>query len=956
MKSIRSGVISLLPCLALGIFPVSPLSAQDSPPESADSAGASTAGVAEGGSAVDRAVARAESDRQLRFNFQGTGWGAVLDWFADEADLSLQIDQVPQGTVNFVDPERTYSVREGLDLLNRLLLSRGWALVRDGRMLRIIDLEAENAAKLIRETAELVTPQQFAERGDSDIVTCIFPLGGIDPSNAREELAEMIGPWGDLVVLDSARRVKVTETVAKLRAIQEVLESATKTVAGVVTISLRHRTAEEVLELARPLLGLEAGANANDDIRISVTLYGDRIFATGLPAKLALLQQIITEADEPLEAADPDAAGEVARPELVTHSVTTADIDTVFQVLQTMLAGLPEVRLAVDPKTNAIVASARPENQQLIRDTIAELEGRGTSFEIINLKRLEPSQALLTINKFFGVSDEGGKGPTVDGDPVSGRLWVRGTPDEIATVKKLLAELEGDDGLGALGERIRILPYTGRAAEEAVSRLETLWGMTGRTNRIRTVSPSRGVSGGGLPERRLRANPPTGESQPSAGVPRTGPEDSRESEASRPEPSRPLGPPDARHWPTDRQHRFVAAPQDAGTATEDPPGETIRFQGADIIVQMTPSGLVVASEDAEALDAFETLMQSLAAPSGMQSELPTIYWLKYIKADLAAELVSNILGGAESSAGSIADSVIGGLGGGMLGGLLGMGGGGNDSGTRSILTASGSVNIIPDARLNALFVQANPIDLEFIDLILEKIDVQESPEEVETIARPALIPVIYQDAKEVAELVKAVYAEKIAGQGGNQGRGGGGGGQGGFSPQDFIAALREGGGGRGGRGGRGGGGGGVQSEPAKITVAVDTRSNSLVVTATPYDFEEIRRLVNTLDQQGMETEEGIAVVAIPGAVKPDVVKQALESMLGRKPETASAATNRGDAARGGDAGRGGGDAGAPSPDELRRRIEFFRSLREGGGGTRGGFGGRGGGPPGGGPPGGGGRF
>ena len=950
MKSFTSTIVILVGCLGFSWASVDRALGQVA--ELSAVAGDELASDTGPGSAVDRAVEKAQNERRLRFNFQGTAWQSVLNWFAEEADLSLQIDQAPQGTVNFIDPDATYSVTEGLDLLNRLLLSRGWALVRDGRMLRIIDLEAENASKLIRETAELITPAEFSMRGQSEIVTCIFPLGGIEPAKAREELAEMVGPWGDIVVLDSARRVKVTETVAKLRAIQEVLEAATRTIAGIVTVDLQHRTADELLEIARPLLGLDPGANGNDDIRISVTIYGDRIFATGMPAKVALLEQVIREADVPLPTPDPDGAGEVAKPDLETHPVTTADIQTVFDVLQTMLAGLPDVRMSIEPRTNSIVASARADTQKLIRDTIGALEGRGTDFEIINLRRLEPSQALLTINKFFGVTETGGEGPTVDGDPVSGKLWVRGTPEQIALVKRLLSEIEGEDVLGSLGDRIRVLPYTGRAAEDALQQMESLWQMTGRENRIRTVMPARGgsVNGGGIPERRLRANPPT--------LPAAEPQ-----RDDRLEPRGPVGSPDANLSPN-TEHRFVVGPQanDEGGEVVESPSDRPRFPsgsstaesaaeariaddgeeviadsipvaGSDIIIQMTPAGMVIASEDPEALVAFETLMQAIAAPGGAQSDLPTIYWLKYIKADVAAELISSVLGGAESSVGSLADSVIGGLGGGMLGGLLGMGGGGNDSATRSILTSTGSVSIVPDPRLNALIVQGNPIDLEFIDLILEKVDVQESPESVETVARPALIPVIYQDAQEVAELVKAVYAEKMVGQA-SQSRGGGSAPGGGFSPQDFIAAMREGGG----RGGRGGGGGtAAKSEPAKITVAVDARSNSLVVTATPQDFEEIRRLVNALDQQGMESEEGISVVAIPGAVKPDVVKQALESMLGRKVESTSS-TNTGSTRTTSGDDRGRMTTGGSTPDDIQRRIEFFRSQ----------FGGGGGGPPGGG--------
>jgi hypothetical protein len=309
-------------------------------------------------------------------------------------------------------------------------------------------------------------------------------------------------------------------------------------------------------------------------------------------------------------------------------------------------------------------------------------------------------------------------------------------------------------------------------------------------------------------------------------------------------------------------------------------------------------------------------------------------------------------------------------------GLLGMGGGGggDEPTARSILTSSGSVNIVPDARLNALIVHANPVDMQMIELILEKIDRQESPEDIELVSKPMLIPVIYQNASDVAEVVKSVFGDRIAGAQGNDsgGRGGRpGGGQ--PSPQDFFNALR---------GGRGGGGGrseAAKSERSKISIAVDGKSNSLVVIATPQDFAEVRQLVEALDQSSMVTEETIVTYAPAGNVNPDVLKTALESILGTQAKSTSDSSSQSSGSSN-SAGSGGPPSGGDQPDaeEIRRRIEFFRSRFGGGaggapsgGGFRGfgggaptgrtpfgggrTFGGRGGGTPGGGGRGGGGR-
>ena len=45
-----------------------------------------------------------QEEAELRFSFSGTNWADVLDWFAEQADLALEVDQPPLGTFSFSDP------------------------------------------------------------------------------------------------------------------------------------------------------------------------------------------------------------------------------------------------------------------------------------------------------------------------------------------------------------------------------------------------------------------------------------------------------------------------------------------------------------------------------------------------------------------------------------------------------------------------------------------------------------------------------------------------------------------------------------------------------------------------------------------------------------------------------------------------------------------------------------
>ena len=873
-----------------------------------------------------------QDQRMLQFNFSGAQWKTVLEWFASEAQLSSNFNQYPAGTVSFTDPDRKYSISESMDLINRLLLARGYAIVRRGRMLFLVDLQAANAANYISEMAELISPDELDSRGRSDIVTSLFSLGSMTPDQAREQLPQMIGPSGRVIVLESARQAKVTETAGRLIAIRDMIKASNK---EVFEFSLKHRSAEELLETVRPLLDLESGENVSEEIKISVGILGDKIYATGLPSRIAVLSDFITKGDSPIATAATTDGTEIQPPKFERYPITTVDVSAVFDVLQTMLQDYPDARVAIDATSKSIWLLGRPETHVRASALIAKMEGQGKELKVLTLKRLDPAQALLSINKYFGITEEGGEGPIVDGDPETGKLWVRGTPDEIRQVEELIAGLEGQDAFDDLGGKIRVLPYTGPAAEEALEQVQSLWPVLNRPNQILDVTPSRsrgGVDYRGMPEKRIDREADRGNS------------------ASKQEqtPTRPRSP-DASHRRSNANRLVMQNVAQKGSNEANPRAKIALANKQDIIVQVTPAGIVIASEDMEALDVFEGLMQRFAPPPSSASDLPTIFWLKYAKADVTAELLAAILGGAESSMTSMTDSLLGGGGGGlggMLGGLAGLaggGGGGGQSSSKSILTTTGTVVITADNRLNALFVQANPIDMATIEMVLEKVDRMESPEDIELVSKPLLIPLQYQDAANVAEVVKSVFADRMASsQSSGQGGRGGGGGQ----PEQaaaFIAALRG-----GGRGGRGGSQGGATSEPNKINIAVDAVSNSLIVIASPQDFLEVKALVDALDQGGKSETKKLEPLALPAGMNAEAVVNALEAILETEVERTDSQGNSQRASA-----PGSNNTPGLSADQINAIRARFGAGRAGGGGPFGG--GRGGGAGGGGPFGGAGR-
>ncbi|MFO0897466.1 MAG: secretin N-terminal domain-containing protein [Pirellulales bacterium] len=922
---------------------------------------------AEGAAPTAPPAERPSGDATLKFAFRHQPWGSVLEWFADNADLSLVMDAPPPGTFNYTD-NRDYTAAEAIDLLNGVLQVKGYTLVRRGRMLILINLEDKIPPNLV----PYVPLSELDKRSEFELVSVLFPLAKMTPEEAQSEIEKLRGPQGTVVTLPRSGQILVTETAGRLKTIRQVIDSVERPDGGasgqVRQFDVDPSRMQQNLAVVRQLLDISAESNAAADgsLRIAVDTAGGRLLASGRPDKLDRLGEVLKSLG---------AGGLADSPQLEVYSVGTADTDTALQVLQTILGESPDTRVTADPKTGSIVAFARLSQHATIRATLDNLQRDSRKLEAIRLRFVDPALAVTAINKLFGVDAQNPSptAPRIDAEPSSRRLLVRGSKAQIDQIKGLLAQM--GETTTAAGEdsgrgNLRVLPLTGRTARTAVEQLQQLWPSMG-TNPIKVVTPSavvtrmlqdRGVTASGGTLRVPGTLPPA--ALPSATLPAaTAPAaDEADSEPARSEAPAvapaPQQTPDALE--VDRgsdddsagpanAYRSAETPvvfaaqvtqrggEEAAPASDAPaaaPTDAASAAGSSIIIAPGPTGTVIASDDTEALDKLENLLRSISSlkPTGKQEY--AVFYLKFARADSVAQTLDQIVTGGGSATGDLAGAAMNAVGGGgFMGGLMGMDGGG-DSGAGAL--GGGLMKIVPDSRLNALLVQAKPAELDMIEEMLKILDQPGSPEDVLVQARPRLIPVFNTSATEIADIVKQVYSEQMVGAGGAGGMPG---------PQDFFRQMMQNqGGGRGGRGGNRNTA--AAGDTAKMSIGIDTRSNSLVVSAPDRLFTEVKELVDTLDHAQTDVEKTIRVVTLK-RTKPTALKAALSAIAG---PAVTSSTNAANAQAGNQ--RPNFDPG--QRDAFRQQMDMFNSMRGMGGpgggfgGPGGGFGGRGFGGPGGG--------
>lgn len=899
----------------------------------------------------------------LRFSFRYQPWSEVLDWFAEQAGLSLVLDSPPPGTFNYTD-DRVYTPAEAIDLLNKVLSTKGYMLVRSERMLMLFNLE-EGVPGAIVSTVPL---EELDSRGEFELVSVLFQLEKLSAEEAQQEIQQLLGPQGSVVVLPKSQKIFVTDTGGRLQTVRSVIQ-AIEDPQGPASNQLRsfpltHATADEVLAVVRQLfdIPIDQFATTDGSLRFALDPLGTTLLVTGKPDLMARFSEVVRAVDVTMPVAVEGGLSIEEAQQLVVYPITTADPDSVLQVLQTLMTGSIDIRLALDPKTNCLIAMARPYEHATIRATLDEMQVDAKIVEVIQLHVLDPQLAVLSITQMLGSGTaEDPSGPTVDADPNTRQLLVRGTAGQIAQIRELLKKLgetEGPTGSASRGGNVRMLPLSSAAARAALGQMRNVWPAM-RHNKIREITPSAEI-----PSMRIHESEPARPTIPADFLyelfnanPGIEPPPARPP-AERPVPEDPAPEPAAGDKTTAAprpgplfggsvslvsQPGEEAGPEESETEPAQIPSEPVpQNEPPEIVVSVGPGGLMIACQDVQVLNDFEDMLNALAGSALSGEPGLTIFYLKYAKAATVAPTLSSIISGSTLSMSSpLLDSEDGGL-----GTLLGLG-----SSTGSI-ASSGPVQIIPETRLNALIVQANPADLDMIKQLLEILDQRESPEDVMVEPKPRTIPVYNAPAEEIAEIVKELYQDRLVRSSGSSG--GSSGRQ--PSPQEFFEAMR-----RGGGSGSSRGGGSSRSTATenvqRMSIAVDARNNALIVSAPEPLFEEVRTLIESLDQAALDSHHTLATVTLKG-VSPEMIQQALSALVGDAVQFGNSGSSgsRSSSSRGSSTGSrpsSSSSGGGSSSEDMRRRMEFMRAMQErmrGGGGSPfgGGRPGGGGGPPGGG--------
>ncbi|HVJ69534.1 MAG TPA: secretin N-terminal domain-containing protein, partial [Caulifigura sp.] len=818
------------------------------------------------------------SDDGFSFTFNGAPWDDVLELFAKKAGLTLDIHDTPPGTFTYFD-SKTYTPTQALDVINRYLADRGYILIRRDNSLVCYNLENPISPNLIPN----VTVQDLPNHGEHELMRLVLPLTVGNVEQVAKDIDAVKGPQGSVTAMVSTNTIVVTDLGTNLRRIAEMVRDIVPpSDNGLVFHSyhLNFIAAEDAESVIRtqlgvtqtvtnvssggsdrgrsfggfpPFGGFDRGRDSGGDRGSSssssrttatptpgATVQADtrlnNLFVTATPAQQKVVEEVLRVLDVDDGSGKRFIGTGSNKPYLEVYTLKTADAREVAKSLGSIIPG---VVVNEDGQNNSIHIMATTKQHEQVRQHIALMDGRGGLQEVavIPLAKMDPTQAMSSLRAVF-VRD-GSSAPTIEPDTYGRQLIVRATAEQLQQIRDVLKGL-GEDGTGRRPSQtgnLRAFNLQGRDADAIMKMTQQQLG-PGTSSRIRIVTPQdRGaVNGIRVPSQRSQPEPTSTERDEPIQPPvrRT---------------STPGGRASYEHRPGSNVARMMAAlaaeesTSLTSAATEDDSAQDNAggksqesSKEPSITVTVIGDQLVLQSNDTAALDQLESVLQQ-SLEYLPPSNKPTIFILQSADpVETANTLVAMFpdltlnASATSNSSGTMSN---------LFSGVSNFGSSLWDASGMSSMS-NNRFQVIPNTRLNALFVYGPPHKVAEIEQMIEILDATDWPESGRS-RKPRMIELKYADVNEVYTIVKDVYSDYLESESQRQ-------------AQNPLAALA--GGGR---------GGSREVTPPRMTLGVDHNSSKIIVSASDDLFNQVLSLVETLDKAALESQRTVRVVQIKNA-------------------------------------------------------------------------------------------
>ncbi len=794
----------------------------------------------------------------VTFNFHEAPWPGVLSWFAEKADLTLDLTDTPTGSFNYVS-DREQTVVEALDVLNGYLLPRGYVTLRRNEFLAVLKTDNPILPNLI----PTVPASRLDDYGNNELVRIIVKLQGLTPSELVEQVQTVLGPHGKASALDASESLVIQGFGRSLREVVELLDNAIVPEADdeltFKAYPLTHISATDAERQIQNLFGLSGGnpyqasiarrnayyssrSRGRDDdrdrpsqptpllqamamnMKVSALGQTNTLLVTATPAAVKLVETILESIDVPPPDGNPLALNDTT-PVLRVYKVQDADED---DVAETVDAVMPGVVINEDGRHDSIHVLATPrehaEVEKLIR--IIDSDGFGGGVEVVRLTKTDPYQMSDLLTALFENEDRDDR-PVIRPEPQSRSLVIRATGGQMSEIKQMLLAY-GETGSAttpaSTRSRFRKISLTGSNGERIARAVEELLTEDREfDNPIRVVVPSRSTRSTRRDDSdengsRIRVDRDSKTSQKTVAA------DDRFLASTTVEDSA-CGP-NACRSEAARTQTALQTTENINLVKEESKSEPQSSRRQRVTIEVRDGELLMYSNDGKALDEVEDTVREFLRQLPSETDW-TVFYLRAAAAEDVADQLAELLRGQTTTP--------------LVGPTYGL---------ETSYYGQPVMRIIPDTRTNALFISGTDQELDQAERFLEFLDTTELPESMRDRV-PRAIQVKHADLEAVAEMIRELYkdfmvdpAAQMEMRRRDDDR----------RDDDERRVLVSQSGSSGQKG--------LRPPGIRLTLAVDSNTSELLVSCNEQLFEQIKEVVEARDAAAFESRPQLRIVEL----------------------------------------------------------------------------------------------
>ena len=157
---------------------------------------------------------------ELRMNFRNAPLDMVLNYLSDAAGFIIILDTKVSGNVSVIS-SHPMTRDEAVDLLNAVLNKNGYAAIRDGRTLTIVDKNDAKTRDIPVKTGS--NPNTIPK--NAEIVTQIIPIRFVEARQLASDLTSFVSPQATVVANEAGNAIVITDTQANIRHLAEIIQA-----------------------------------------------------------------------------------------------------------------------------------------------------------------------------------------------------------------------------------------------------------------------------------------------------------------------------------------------------------------------------------------------------------------------------------------------------------------------------------------------------------------------------------------------------------------------------------------------------------------------------------------------------------------------------------------------------------------------------------------------------------